>query len=75
SSSPAAPTAALAPTSSSGDAGEPSISSPHELTEWVESLLDNLQTRFDRMDRAAAERLDEMGKRLDRLEAGVEAMI
>lgn len=32
------------------------ISSPHELTDWVDSLIDSLQSRFDVMGRGMDKR-------------------
>jgi len=41
---------ALQPSSKSNTAlANASISSPHELTDWVDSVLDQLESRFDSM--------------------------
>ncbi|CAO1623905.1 unnamed protein product [Jaminaea pallidilutea] len=51
------------------------ISSPHELTDWVDSLLDDLETRFNEMQSSVEVRFREMERRVDQLEAGVERLV
>ncbi|CAO1630254.1 unnamed protein product [Parajaminaea phylloscopi] len=52
-----------------------SISSPHELTDWVDSLIDSLQTKFDAMGRGMDQRMSEISRRIDLLENSMEELI
>ncbi|KZT59185.1 hypothetical protein CALCODRAFT_467294 [Calocera cornea HHB12733] len=51
------------------------ISSPHELTAFVESLLTQLETRFDEMSGQVLERMNAMSTRVDALEASIQDLI
>ncbi|EIN03958.1 hypothetical protein PUNSTDRAFT_139002 [Punctularia strigosozonata HHB-11173 SS5] len=51
------------------------ISSPHELTAYVESLLEQLDTKFDEMSSQLLERMTQMSSRVDSLEASIQDII
>ncbi|EKM77992.1 hypothetical protein AGABI1DRAFT_114845 [Agaricus bisporus var. burnettii JB137-S8] len=51
------------------------ISSPHELTAFVETLLEQLDTKFDDMSKQILERMSEMSSRVDALEASIQDII
>jgi len=51
------------------------ISSPHELTAFVEALLSQLETRFDEMSNQVLERMNAMSTRVDALEASISDLI
>ncbi|EJU04619.1 hypothetical protein DACRYDRAFT_104503 [Dacryopinax primogenitus] len=51
------------------------ISSPHELTAFVESLLTQLETRFDEMSTQVLERMNAMSTRVDSLEVSIQDLI
>jgi hypothetical protein len=50
------PTTLTKDTSDDADLSNKTISSPHELTDWVDGLLDTLQNRFDVMQGQVEER-------------------
>nr|GAT58328.1 predicted protein [Mycena chlorophos] len=62
--SPAAP--------KSGKIGPNDISSPHELTAFVETLLEQLDSKFDEMSSQILDRMSQMSTRVDALEATAE---
>ncbi|KZT07614.1 uncharacterized protein LAESUDRAFT_724580 [Laetiporus sulphureus 93-53] len=51
------------------------ISSPHELTAFVESLLEQLDAKFDDMSGQMLERMNQMSTRVDALEAAIQDII
>ncbi|KAH9965245.1 heat shock factor binding protein 1-domain-containing protein [Russula dissimulans] len=51
------------------------ISSPHELTAFVETLLEQLDTKFDDMSSQIIERMIQMSQRVDALEASIQDII
>lgn len=48
--------------SDDADLSNKTISSPHELTDWVDGLLDTLQNRFDVMQGQVEERSESLGR-------------
>ncbi|KAL0580865.1 hypothetical protein V5O48_001157 [Marasmius crinis-equi] len=51
------------------------ISSPHELTAFVETLLEQLDTKFDEMSNQILDRMTQMSTRVDALEASIQDII
>ncbi|KAI0281760.1 heat shock factor binding protein 1-domain-containing protein [Russula aff. rugulosa BPL654] len=51
------------------------ISSPHELTAFVETLLEQLDTKFDDMSSQIIDRMMQMSQRVDALEASIQDII
>ncbi|KAI1797181.1 heat shock factor binding protein 1-domain-containing protein [Ganoderma leucocontextum] len=51
------------------------ISSPHELTAFVESLLEELDQKFDDMSSQILDRMTQMSSRVDALEASIQDII
>ncbi|KAI0043750.1 hypothetical protein FA95DRAFT_344879 [Auriscalpium vulgare] len=51
------------------------ISSPHELTAFVETLLEQLDTKFDDMSSQILDRMMQMSTRVDALEAAIQDII
>ncbi|GBE88591.1 hypothetical protein BKA93DRAFT_811299 [Sparassis latifolia] len=51
------------------------ISSPHELTAFVETLLEELDTKFDDMSSQILDRMMQMSSRVDALEAAIHDII
>ncbi|PWN43375.1 hypothetical protein IE81DRAFT_273534, partial [Ceraceosorus guamensis] len=51
------------------------ISSPHELTEWVDKLADSLEARFGEMSQQVEARMREMSTRIDAIESSIEDLI
>ncbi|KJA25042.1 hypothetical protein HYPSUDRAFT_135306 [Hypholoma sublateritium FD-334 SS-4] len=51
------------------------ISSPHELTAFVETLLEQLDSKFDDMSTQILERMNQMSTRVDALEASIQDII
>ncbi|KAH9945418.1 heat shock factor binding protein 1-domain-containing protein [Epithele typhae] len=56
-------------------ASAPDISSPHELTAFVESLLEQLDQKFDDMSNQILDRMTQMSSRVDALEASIQDII
>ncbi|EIM22172.1 hypothetical protein WALSEDRAFT_32300 [Wallemia mellicola CBS 633.66] len=54
---------------------EMDISSPHELTAFVEDVLNKLDTKFDVMSNTVLERMNEMSDRVDSLEASIQELV
>ncbi|KAG7100026.1 hypothetical protein E1B28_001812 [Marasmius oreades] len=52
-----------------------SISSPHELTAFVETLLEQLDSKFDEMSSQILDRMTQMATRVDALEASIQDII
>ncbi|KAI0703768.1 heat shock factor binding protein 1-domain-containing protein [Cytidiella melzeri] len=51
------------------------ISSPHELTAFVETLLEQLDAKFDDMSTQILDRMEQMSTRVDALEASIQDII
>ncbi|KAA1467174.1 hypothetical protein DENSPDRAFT_812641 [Dentipellis sp. KUC8613] len=51
------------------------ISSPHELTAYVENLLEQLDAKFDDMSSQILERMMQMSSRVDALESSLQDII
>ncbi|THH04436.1 hypothetical protein EW145_g5528 [Phellinidium pouzarii] len=51
------------------------ITSPHELTAFVEDLLERLDTKFDDMSSQILERMNQMSSRVDALETSIQDII
>ncbi|KAF8871757.1 heat shock factor binding protein 1-domain-containing protein, partial [Infundibulicybe gibba] len=51
------------------------ISSPHELTAFVETLLEQLDAKFDDMSSQILDRMTQMSTRVDSLEASIQDII
>ncbi|KAF9031523.1 hypothetical protein BDZ89DRAFT_984632 [Hymenopellis radicata] len=51
------------------------ISSPHELTAFVETLLEQLDSKFDEMSTQILDRMSQMSTRVDALEASIQDII
>ncbi|KAF8193388.1 heat shock factor binding protein 1-domain-containing protein [Pholiota molesta] len=51
------------------------ISSPHELTAFAETLLEQLDAKFDDMSTQILERMNQMSTRVDALEASIQDII
>ncbi|KAF8526211.1 heat shock factor binding protein 1-domain-containing protein [Hysterangium stoloniferum] len=51
------------------------ISSPHELTAFVETLLGQLETRFEDMSAQILDRMTQMSARVDSLESSIQDLI
>ncbi|KAF8622001.1 hypothetical protein AX15_007355 [Amanita polypyramis BW_CC] len=51
------------------------ISSPHELTAFVETLLERLDANFDEMSNQILDRMNQMSSRVDALEAAIQDII
>ncbi|KAF7327326.1 Heat shock factor-binding protein 1 [Mycena kentingensis (nom. inval.)] len=51
------------------------ISSPHELTAFVETLLEQLDSKFDDMSSQILDRMNQMSTRVDALEASIQDII
>jgi len=51
------------------------ITSPHELTAFVETLLEQLDTKFDEMSTQILDRMTQMSTRVDALEASIQDII
>ncbi|KAK1231888.1 hypothetical protein PQX77_004979 [Marasmius sp. AFHP31] len=61
--------------SNSNVGGLNNISSPHELTAFVETLLEQLDSKFDEMSNQILERMTQMSTRVDALEASIQDII
>jgi len=64
-----------APTKQSVMTNPADISSPHELTAYVESLLEQLDAKFDDMSTQILDRMMQMSSRVDALEASIQDII
>ncbi|PWN52872.1 hypothetical protein IE53DRAFT_366816 [Violaceomyces palustris] len=51
------------------------ISSPHQLTDWVDTLISQLENRFDDMSNQVGARMNEMSNRIDALENSIQDLI
>ncbi|KAG7089861.1 hypothetical protein E1B28_011505 [Marasmius oreades] len=65
----------LATTKPKGNIGVNHISSPHELTAFVETLLEQLDSKFDEMSSQILERMSQMSTRVDALESSIQDII
>ncbi|KAJ1027588.1 hypothetical protein NDA18_003589 [Ustilago nuda] len=50
----------------------PDISSPHQLIDWVDTVLGQLESRFDDMNGQITSRMNEMSSRIDALESSIQ---
>ncbi|KAI0090286.1 heat shock factor binding protein 1-domain-containing protein, partial [Irpex rosettiformis] len=64
-----------APTTTKPVVNTSDISSPHELTAFVETLLEQLDAKFDDMSNQILERMNQMSTRVDALEASIQDII
>ncbi|CDR87145.1 uncharacterized protein SPSC_00271 [Sporisorium scitamineum] len=84
----AAPTTTSAATSTSSHADNPApaaaskdglqppdICSPHQLIDWVDTVLGQLESRFDDMNGQVTARMNEMSSRIDALESSIQDLI
>ncbi|KAJ3711335.1 heat shock factor binding protein 1-domain-containing protein [Lentinula raphanica] len=55
--------------------GVNNISSPHELTAFVETLLEQLDSKFDEMSSQILDRMNQMSTRVDALESSIQDII
>ncbi|KAF5375598.1 hypothetical protein D9757_008515 [Collybiopsis confluens] len=60
---------------STSSLGAQNISSPHELTAFVETLLEQLDSKFDEMSTQILDRMTQMSTRVDALEAAIQDII
>jgi len=51
------------------------ISSPLELTHYIDNILDTLESKFDDMSSQILERMGQMSTRVDKLEASIQDII
>jgi len=51
------------------------ISSPHELTAFVENVLDDLEKKFDDMSSQVLDRMSKMSSRIDTLELSIQELL
>ncbi|KIS70317.1 uncharacterized protein UMAG_11671 [Mycosarcoma maydis] len=68
----------LTPTSAPTGAKElqaPDISSPHQLIDWVDTVMSQLESRFDDMNAQVTARMNEMSSRIDALETSIQDLI
>ncbi|KAJ6553557.1 heat shock factor binding protein 1-domain-containing protein [Mycena vulgaris] len=69
------PTPSIKSAASKATIGPGDISSPHELTAFVETLLEQLDTKFDEMSTQILDRMTQMSTRVDALEASIQDII
>lgn len=62
-------------TSSLGSSKIEDITSPHELTAYVEQLITQIEGKFDEMSTQILERMNQMSSRVDTLEASIQDLI
>ncbi|KDQ07497.1 hypothetical protein BOTBODRAFT_38795 [Botryobasidium botryosum FD-172 SS1] len=72
---PSSATTATAPLASTKALRPEDISSPHELTAFVDVLLTQLETRFDEMSAQVLDRMNQMSTRVDALEFAIQDLI
>ncbi|KAK2462954.1 hypothetical protein APHAL10511_005006 [Amanita phalloides] len=65
----------VSPTVKAGPIVPSDISSPHELTAFVETLLERLNSNFDEMSDQILDRMNQMSSRVDALEAAIQDII
>ncbi|SAM82267.1 uncharacterized protein UBRO_20656 [Ustilago bromivora] len=53
----------------------PDISSPHQLIDWVDTVLGQLESRFDDMNGQVTSRMNEMSSRIDALGSSIQDLI
>ncbi|EIM88336.1 uncharacterized protein STEHIDRAFT_95469 [Stereum hirsutum FP-91666 SS1] len=70
-----AATASTVGKQTSGVSDPSDISSPHELTAYVENLLEQLDAKFDDMSSQILDRMMQMSGRVDALEASIQDII
>ncbi|TEB18901.1 hypothetical protein FA13DRAFT_1736891 [Coprinellus micaceus] len=69
------PVASAKQSESKGAIAPKDISSPHELTAFVENLLEQLDAKFDDMSSQILERMTQMSTRVDALESSIQDII
>ncbi|KAJ3546065.1 hypothetical protein NMY22_g2192 [Coprinellus aureogranulatus] len=69
------PIATSKPSEPKGAIEPKDISSPHELTAFVENLLEQLDAKFDDMSSQILERMSQMSTRVDALESSIQDII
>ncbi|ETW82771.1 hypothetical protein HETIRDRAFT_247841, partial [Heterobasidion irregulare TC 32-1] len=69
------PPAGSSPLKQAGLSDPSDISSPHELTAFVETLLEQLDAKFDDMSSQILDRMMQMSSRVDALEASIQDII
>ncbi|KAF8526230.1 hypothetical protein BU17DRAFT_40713 [Hysterangium stoloniferum] len=52
-----------------------SISSPHELTAFVENVLSDIEKKFDDMSTQVLDRMSQMSSRIDALELSIQELL
>lgn len=62
-------------TSSSAIADPIGMDSPEDLDVFVKELMDNMQTRFNRLSDTIVGRIDDMGVKIDELEKSVNELM
>ncbi|SPO22948.1 uncharacterized protein UTRI_01626 [Ustilago trichophora] len=68
-------TTTTAPKDPSSALQAPEISSPHQLIDWVDTVLGQLESRFDDMNGQVTARMNEMSGRIDALESSIQDLI
>lgn len=48
---------------------------PQQLSEWVESLLTQIEKRFDEQNKQVVNRMNEMADRIDALESSIQELV
>ncbi|KAL7493130.1 hypothetical protein ACHAWT_002235 [Skeletonema menzelii] len=51
------------------------IDGPDDLDKFVQDLMDNMQTRFNRLSDSILDRVDNMGSKIDQLEKSINELI
>ncbi|KAE8233143.1 hypothetical protein CF326_g1820 [Tilletia indica] len=51
------------------------ITSPHELTEWVDIVLNQLEDKFDLFNGQVQDRMKEMSARIEALESSIQELV
>mmetsp|Transcript_35779 Transcript_35779/g.86370 ORF Transcript_35779/g.86370 Transcript_35779/m.86370 type:complete len:91 (+) Transcript_35779:132-404(+) len=58
-------------TSAAADMATANMDNPEDLDVFVKELMDNMQTRFNRLSDTIVGRIDDMGTKIDELEKSV----
>ncbi|KAK1741521.1 hypothetical protein QTG54_007999 [Skeletonema marinoi] len=51
------------------------VNGPEDLDNFVKELMDNMQTRFNRLSENILDRVDNMGSKIDQLEKSINELI
>mmetsp|Transcript_20442 Transcript_20442/g.43844 ORF Transcript_20442/g.43844 Transcript_20442/m.43844 type:complete len:94 (-) Transcript_20442:199-480(-) len=62
-------------TSTNNAALQSNMDSPEDLDIFVKELMDNMQTRFNRLSDSIVGRIDEMGSKIDELEKSINELM